>query len=626
MPIYRLAAASLNTTPLDWQGNRERAAKAIDLARQAGAQLLCLPELCLSGYGCEDRFLAPDTAERAFASLMILAPQSAGLIVAVGLPIYWHGALYNCMAVLADGRVMALIPKQNLANDGLHYEPRWFKAWQAEHRERVRIMGETLPLGDWALRMGDISLGFEICHDAWVPERPCGRLRGRGVNLLLIPSASHFGQGKQAIRRQLTLDATQKHRMAAIYVNLLGNEAGRAIYDGGAMIADSAGLRGEAARFSFKGISLCSADVELKAVAEGEGTLVAGYQPKPLTSPASDTREFLELSEHEEVLKALALGLRDYGRKAKARGYMLSLSGGADSALCALAVKAMNILQEAEEGAEASNFALPVLRCLYQATENSSKITRDAAQVVAKLAGAEFLEWDLQPLLETYRAQTEKALGRKLDWDQDDVTLQNLQARVRSPGVWALANAEGRLLIATNNRSEASVGYTTMDGDSSGGLAPVAGLGKHFIRGLLKAIETQGVAGLGPLPELACVNVQAPTAELRPLAQQQTDEVDLMPYEILDRIEAQAIRDHLKPIEIWEGLKAEFGEHDSKELADFVIRFFKLWSQSQWKRERLAPSFHLDDHNVDPRTWCRFPILNSGFEEELKELKEKAGV
>ena len=225
-------------------------------------------------------------------------------------------------------------------------------------------------------------------------------------------------------------------------------------------------------------------------------------------------------------------------------------------------------------------------------------------------------------LVEDYKSMIEAALERKLTWEEDDIALQNIQARVRSPGIWMFANINRALLLSTSNRSESAVGYATMDGDTSGGLSPVAGIDKAFLRQWLVWVEKQGPEGLAPIPQLAAVNVQQPTAELRPASENQTDEDDLMPYEILDKIERWAIRDKLMPVEIFQYLKLEYGDHPHSQLVAWIVRFFRLWSRNQWKRERYAPSFHLDDENLDPKTWCRFPILSGGYEYELRKLRE----
>jgi NAD+ synthase (glutamine-hydrolysing) len=178
-----------------------------------------------------------------------------------------------------------------------------------------------------------------------------------------------------------------------------------------------------------------------------------------------------------------------------------------------------------------------------------------------------------------------------------------------------IANAEGKILLATSNRSEAAVGYATMDGDTSGGLSPLGGIDKAFLLEWLQEMEKE-------IPELRYVNNQKPTAELKPEEYDQTDESDLMPYEVLDLIEKRAIRDKLSPVEIFEWFQYNT-EHEAVKLVEWIERFFRLWCRNQWKRERYAPSFHLDDENLDPKTWCRFPILSSGFEEELEALRSK---
>jgi NAD+ synthase (glutamine-hydrolysing) len=183
-----------------------------------------------------------------------------------------------------------------------------------------------------------------------------------------------------------------------------------------------------------------------------------------------------------------------------------------------------------------------------------------------------------------------------------------------------LANMRGALLLSTSNRSEAAVGYATMDGDTCGGLSPIAGIDKAFLRHWLRWLETKGPVGMQPIPALHAINVQTPTAELRPQGSEQTDEGDLMPYPVLDVIERLAIGDKLPPTDCLEILRSEFAEHDEETLRGWVKRFFQLWSRNQWKRERYAPSFHVDDKNLDPKTWCRFPILSGGFERELSEL------
>ncbi len=638
MSTVRLGAAFVNQTPLAWAANRGNLARALDLARAAGVSHLCLPELAVTGYGCEDLFLAPFLRERALAELGVLVGRTQGLCTAFGLPFELGGALYNTVAVCADGRLLGLVPKQRLARDGIHYEPRWFRAWEPGRVERAEVLGREVPVGDLLFACGGAVLGFEICEDAWGgPERPAPRLARRGANLIFGPAASHYAPGKQAVRLGLGVGAAADHGLAYAYANLMGNESGRAVYDGGAFLLHPDGaVAARGARFSYRDVGLVCADVEVRRAAPVEGAGLV-RDPFPPALPASppppslgDPAAHEAADPREDFARAGALGIFDYLRKSRARGFCLSLSGGADSAACALLVRLMAAFAVDELGFEGFAARLPdvpgiaaaggqaaampvLLRTLYQATAHSSATTRSAAEGVARAVGSAHAAVEVQHLVDAYRSLAEGVLGRPLGWPEDDLTLQNLQARVRSPAVWTLANAEGRLLLATNNRSEAATGYTSMDGDTSGGLAPVAGVGKDFLRGWLRWMEERGPRELGPVPALKAVNDQAPTAELRPLEDRQTDEDDLMPYAVLDALERSAVVRRLPPEGALEALRGDFPGEPGDDLAEWTRSFYALWSGSQWKRERLAVSLHLDDHSVDPRTWCRWPVLNGGF-------------
>jgi NAD+ synthase (glutamine-hydrolysing) len=262
-----------------------------------------------------------------------------------------------------------------------------------------------------------------------------------------------------------------------------------------------------------------------------------------------------------------------------------------------------------------------LLTTVYQATKNSSKLTESAAAALAEALGCTHIEQDIQELVDGYLFRAEQALGRPLTWAEDDLALQNIQARARAPGVWLIANVKRLLLLSTSNRSEAAVGYATMDGDTAGGLSPIAGIDKAFLLRWLVWLQNQGPLHTQALPELRVITSQSPTAELRPQAAQQTDEDDLMPYPILDAIERAYIVDRLSPTDVYRSLSGRFEGVDSAKLLLWVRRFFQLWATNQWKRERYAPSFHLDDANLDPKTWCRFPILSGGFSWELEELE-----
>ncbi|HET7542240.1 MAG TPA: NAD(+) synthase [Polyangiaceae bacterium] len=657
MQLLRVAAATLNQTPLDWDGNRANIIAAIEEARAAGVSVLCLPELCITGYGCEDAFLAPGTQAMALQLLDELLPYARGLVVSVGLPLFHNKALYNACALIADGKLMGFVAKRTLAGDGIHYEPRWFKPWPARTRTTISVFGQDVPLGDIFFDCSGVRIGFEICEDAWVAQRRGAELSLIAVDLILNPSASHFAFGKQEVRRRLVLEGSRAFGVSYVYANLLGNEAGRAIYDGDALIATAGKVIAQAPRFSFANHVLISAVIDVDLTRMQHASL-SGSQPHVVSAAGECVEcEFtlpsaLALSEgsepvdwegspalkEEEFARAIALGLFDYCRKSRSRGFVVSLSGGADSAAVACLVALMVRLAVRELGLDgfAQKFehveglsrliserelTRVLLTTVYQATRNSSSVTRDAAAGVSRALGATHLEFDVEPLVSGYVSAVEAALGRKLEWQRDDLALQNIQARVRAPSVWLLANLNSALLLSTSNRSEAAVGYATMDGDTAGGLSPIAGIDKAFLRRFLVWLAEHGPREFGPIPALQAVNVQAPTAELRPPSATQTDEADLMPYEVLDAIERAAIRDKRAPREVLQLICAEFSQYEKDELWLWLDRFFRLWSRNQWKRERYAPSFHVDDESLDPKTWCRFPILSGGFTRELRELR-----
>jgi NAD+ synthase (glutamine-hydrolysing) len=659
MKLVKVAAAALNQTPLAWEHNRANILGAIAAARAEGAHLVCLPELCITGYGCEDAFLATGVQTMALEVLHEVLPATHGLLVSFGVPLSVNGAVYNACCLVDDTKVLGFVAKRALAGDGLHYEPRWFKPWPRRRHTRITMGGEEYPVGDLYFDCGGIRIGFEICEDAWTVDRPGTALARHAVDIILNPSASHFAFGKYEVRRRLLLEGSRAFGASYVYANLLGNEAGRVIYDGDTLIASDGEILAAGRRFSWADYQVIAAtvDVELTrsrrawrssyrpSVTESSTAGVCSRHSFPEAEPelVSLRPESWQTSEHvkeEEFARAIGLGLFDYLRKTRSRGYVVSMSGGADSSAvaCLVALGVHFALAELGPAGVRERLAhVPgldrstgerelvnqLLLGVYQSTRHSSDTTRRAARQVAEAVGADFLELDVDPLVDGYVRLIETAIGRELTWAADDVALQNVQARARSPSVWLLANLRGALLLSTSNRSEAAVGYATMDGDTSGGLCPVAGIDKAYLRRWLVWLEKEGPAGFGPLPALASVTSQVPTAELRPRAAGQTDEDDLMPYELLDAIERAAIRDKRTPLEVLALMRVEFPRYPLGQLGSWIERFFVLWSKNQWKRERYAPSFHVDDANLDPKTWCRWPILSGGFGRELGLLRAR---
>jgi NAD+ synthase (glutamine-hydrolysing) len=613
MATYRIGTATVNQTPLDWTANINRLKLALREARSQKIEILCLPELSMTAYGCEDLFLSEWLPAKAKSFIPKLVSETKGLFTSLNLPLYFENRLYNCSVVVHDQQILGIYAKQYMALDGVHYEPRWFKPWPVGKTGMLEIDGKEYPIGDLTFDFKDWKIGFEICEDAWRgPDRPACRLFEKKVNLILNPSASHFAMGKTHERIELVTQSSRSFHCTYVYANLLGNEAGRMIYDGEMMISQHGHLLLRNELLSFKEFEVISCEVE------HEGNTEINKQH---VSPT--------VSKEEEFPAAAALALYDYLRKSRSNGFVLSLSGGADSATCAVLVAEMvrrGILQLGKEGflsrlapklapdLSGKEIIAKLLTTAYQGTQNSSETTLNAARVLAQSIGATFYNWKIDEPVASYTQSIESVLNRSLSWETDDLALQNIQARARSPIIWMLANIQNALLITTSNRSEGDVGYATMDGDTSGSIAPISSVDKTYIRGWLHHAEKKlGYTGLAP------VNSLPPTAELRPLEQSQTDEDDLMPYHIMVEIEKLAIRDHRSPKEVFDLLKPRELETASL-LKSHIVKFYRLWSRNQWKRERLAPAFHLDEFNVDPRTWCRFPILSKGFEEELREL------
>ena len=607
--LLKIAAASVNQTPLDWRGNEERLQACLRRAKKESVDLLCCPELCISSYGCEDLFLTEEVLEKSWKMLQALAVQTQDLLFAVGLPLQHKDRRYNVLAIVENGAIVGLYAKQRLAREGVYYEPRWFDPWPEGVLDTFVRGALHCPIGEVMHNYKSCRIGFEICEDIWHEQRPARRYAAAGVDLILSAHASHFALGKHERRSKLVAASSANYDCVFIYANLLGNDAGRLLYDGDLMVAHEGKIVAAARRLSFK----------------GQGWLC--YEG------GNNTRVDCFASEEEEFAAAAALALFDYLRKSRSKGFVLSASGGADSSMCAMLVSEMLRRALAEVDMQNLQATFPFLACedmppealqrhlcsqlltmVYQASDNSSETTFEAARSLAEDLGAHFLHWSIADEVRQYTQKVATALNRPLSWAEDDIALQNIQARARTPALWLLTNVLGALLLTTSNRSEGSVGYATMDGDTAGSLAPLASVPKVFILRWLRWAEQTL-----PCPGLRAVNKLQPTAELRPAAAAQSDEADLMPYDLLEAIEQEAILHRQSPQQVLQTLLAQNIAPEAT-LRAYVKKFFRLWAQNQWKRERIAPAFHLGAYSIDPRAWYRFPILSAAYTEELAAL------
>lgn len=639
---FQITTASLNTTPLDFSGNLDLHKQVLTDDAIQSSSIVLFPELSLSGYGCEDAFYRPLVWEKSIESVLELLPFTKDRLVVVGLPIFYNPYLYDSAIVLQDGLIRGIVPKKNLANTGIHYEKRWFSEWKSGVVDLSHFLPElaihteeSLLFGDLLFDWGGLRVGLEICEDSWALNRPSHDLAALGVDLILSPGASHFAFGKYETRSRIFQESSRAQSNIFAFSNLIGNESGRTIFDGGNIIASCGKTFGIGKRLALGTIHLTQANLDLEDIQSnrvkyfresGVRNRVATYEE--ILIPGSPFFHKLEASvAYQELPKtsiytsftnAVILGLFDYLRKSGTKGFTLSLSGGADSSAIAILVKLMEEQVKSDLGLEywsKNNFTEPLLTTIYQKTKNNSPITKEIARDLASDLGADHHEIEIDEEVELMVNRISQSLGRKLNWQDDDLALQNIQARVRSPLVWLLANTKNHILLSTGNRSEAAVGYTTMDGDSSGSLSPIAGVSKQFLLEWLHYLRSGEDKRFTHLSTLDKLLETRPSAELKPLTEEQEDEKDLMPYSILQKIESLAINQGKRKSNILEILLPIYENYSPLELGKMIDRFFHLFRVSQWKRERLPASFHLDEYGIDPKSSYRYPIL-SGLVEE----------
>ena len=669
-----VGAASINQTVGDWSGNRARILEVLNAARQRGIRFLVLPEMCIPGYSLGDRLMMRGTLERSWRVLEDLLPETRGMVVLLGLPIRHRDVLYNCVAVCADGALVGLVPKENLATGDVQYENRWFSGWPPGHVETFADSnGDETPFGSLLFEANGIGrFGVEVCEDGWKGIRPGSIYALAGAHIIANPSASWFTLGKHQVRRRMVEQISREDKVVYLYTSLLGCDATRLVFDGSIFIAQDGGIIAEGRRFLFKqNWEIVDRIVDLAALERGrmeEGSwrqqvesmqrADLGYRPTVVkmegvfstSAPApSVTPYWLNGTEHQvadpslswlheaglipripletdlphvELELALAMALREYIGKCGIKGFALALSGGRDSAMCALLVARMFHYDRPDLEPEALKaYIRERFLTAYMATDNSGPETENAARDLAAELGAEFLIGNIQGAVDTHVALAEQMGDIDLSWSNaaHDVTLQNVQARLRGSLIWMFANLRNFLLIATSNKSEAAVGYTTMDGDTSGGISPIADVPKSLIQ-----VWLRWAADFHQLESLASVVAIPATAELRPADRKQTDEDDLMPFFILDQLIFLFVQRGQDPVEmfrtLWPSVGDDYYGGDPKLFAAHITKFIVMFCRAQWKRERFAISFRVTSFDLDPKTGFRFPPVQAPFTEELAEL------
>ena len=539
--------------------------------------------------------------------------------------------VYNAAAFIHDGAVHGLILKKHLPTHSIFYEGR---NWTPGPDENLIING--LPAGNLVFELPYGNVTAEVCEDLWSAASPADARVRAGAEIVCNLSASPFLPDKHEDRRELVLGTTNRHACVYAYTNLLGLDNSRLVFDGGGLIATPEGIVSEAPILSKKYWTLETGVVDLDQLArmraenttwrtgssnrrDGSGApnvasiavSKEAWTPAPVAEYAKTMpRSFFFPNANElerdnnaekyldELYDALVLGLRDYFEKVGVfKKILIALSGGRDSALCLLAavdaIKALN-------GGDGNIDPADRVATVYLPNEAfSTSATRDAAQALANALGVPF---QVVSIAEECKIALEKA--EELAGGKDHVTplaKQNLQARVR----------DNALLLVTSNLSEGAVGYTTTGGDNQGGYSPIANIPKTLVTRLLeRVVEREG------LDALTKVLVIPPSAEL---ADDQRDEDDLMPYDVLDDLLYLFARRRMTLANCWRIIVCRHENHDAEQLRKWTADFGRLFAYNQWKREQLPVALKVMDLDLDPKTGFRFPVTQS-IDGELEAL------
>jgi NAD+ synthase (glutamine-hydrolysing) len=447
----RLALAQIDPVVGDLDGNRDLILARIEEARAAGADLVVLPELAVTGYPPEDLLLRPGFVRAARASLERIATETHEIVALVGVPLL-DGELYNACAICADGAVTGWAKKWHLPNYGVFDEKRYFTS------------GSDLALVDVA----GTPVGITICEDMWIPGPPTTELAAAGAELIVNLSASPFHVGRAQEREAIFTARAQESGVRVALCNAVGAQD-ELVFDGHSLLIERDGT--VLARAPGFEETLLVLDLD-----HPEGAALA---------PLGD--------DLEQMRQALDLGLRDYVRKNGFGEVVVGVSGGIDSAVtAALAVDAL--------GPEH-------VHCVSMPSRYSSEGTRTDARQLAENLGCDFRELPIEPVVEAFGS----VLAGPFAGREPDLAEENLQARIRGTLLMALSNKFGWLLVATGNKSELSVGYATLYGDLAGGFALLKDVFKTDVFRLAQHLNERAGRELVPQSTID----RAPSAELR---------------------------------------------------------------------------------------------------------------
>ena len=546
-----IAAAQINCTVGDLPGNAARILEVTERARAAGADLVLTPELSLCGYPPEDLLLREAFLADCRRELERLAARVRGTALVVGFPeLAAGGARYNAAALLRDGRIAAVARKHDLPNYEVFDEKRYFASG-------------TEPC---IVELKGVRFGLTICEDVWGPKAPA-MAKAAGAQAILSINASPYHKRKQATRHQVFREWIRSTGLPMVYVNLVGGQD-ELVFDGASCVLDGRGEVVRQAPFFEEALELF----------EFEGARPVPGRVAPVLAPEA------------EIYRALCVGTRDYLGKNGFPGALLGLSGGVDSALTlAVACDAL--------GAER-------VRAVMMPSQFTAQMSLDDAAEMARRVGVRYDVIPIGPVFEAFRA----ALAPQFAGRAPDLTEENLQARVRGTLLMGLSNQHGHLLLATSNKSEVAVGYSTLYGDAAGGFAPIKDVPKTLVWELARwrNEEARRRGETEPIPRNSID--KPPSAELAP-GQQDSD--SLPSYEELDAVIADYVDRDLGMAQL-----LELG-HDP----EVVARVLRLVDTAEFKRRQSAPGtkISLKAFGRDRR----LPITNR-WRESLPSVREGA--
>ena len=483
----RVALAQINPTVGDLVGNAALICTYTDQAKKAGADVIVFPEMVLTGYPVEDLALRASfrsASKKALAQLVTSLDPSILCVVGY-LDQSPSGAPQNTVAIIYGSKVVATYTKRHLPNYGVFDEFRNF------------VPGDSTLV----IRIKGVDIGIAICEDIW---HSLADLAARKPGLVLVPNGSPYERNKDDVRLALVQKRAKEIGAPLAYVNMTGGQDDL-VFDGDTIVVDAQGaLISRAAQFQDQ---LLVVDIDAATQTSTPDVVISesGAQASDSLAPAIAAR----MSDNEEIWNALVMGLRDYVAKNKFRSVVIGLSGGIDSALvAAIAVDAL--------GAKCVNgVAMP--------SKYSSDHSVQDATAFAANTGIHFRSVAIEPMVQSFM-QSITLKG---------IAAENIQARVRGTTLMGISNQEGHLVLATGNKSELAVGYSTLYGDAVGGFAPIKDIYKTDVWALARWRNEQAISR-GEVPPIPVRSIEKePSAELRP---DQKDSDSLPEYELLDQL------------------------------------------------------------------------------------------